>query len=259
VVTTAGCAATASRPFAPIPAGAAPSADRLADALLLRERALATMRGQARLDYESPAQSFRSSQMVAVRAPASIRIDVMNPFGVSYSVATDGERVSAYDRREKAFYEGRAEAESFERFLGVAIGAPDLAALLRGLPPEIGLARGEGPVVAAEGGWLWSGADEGGAAAEMLVAEGTLHPVRVRFGAGVDGTQRIEAEFGDYRDIGGVAVAHRIVVRFAGGGQLQLRYSFQQSGVALGDDAFRLVRPEGIRAVDIDAEAAHGV
>jgi len=230
----------------------------MADALLLRERALATMRGQARLDYASPTQSFRSSQMVAVRAPSSIRIDVMNPFGVSYSVATDGERVSAYDRREKVFYEGRAAADSFERFLGVAIGAPDLAALLRGLPPDLGLAGGEGRVVAAEGGWLWSRTDAGGAAVEMLVADPSLDPLRVRFGAGGDGAQTIEAEFGDYRDIGGVPVAHRILVRFAGGAQLQLRYSFLQTGVALGDDAFRLVRPEGIRAVDIDAEAAHG-
>src|SRR6266852_4619196 len=93
------CTATVARPRAPTPTGAAPMTKQVTDVLLARDKALATFRAQARLDYTSPQQSFRSTQVVVVRAPASARIDVMNPFGVSYTVATDGKQISAYDRR----------------------------------------------------------------------------------------------------------------------------------------------------------------
>ncbi len=103
-----------------LPQGPAPSPARLAEALAARERSLASFRGQARLRYEGPENKLRSNQMILVRDPGSIRIDVMNPFGVSYSLATDGARLTAFDHREDVFYSGAASARNFARFAGVA-------------------------------------------------------------------------------------------------------------------------------------------
>ena len=132
------CAATKAPKPAPMPTGTAPTVRRVLDVLEARDKALSRFRAQARLDYRSPQQSFRSTQVVVVRAPSSARIEVMNPFGISYTVATDGKMLSAYDRRQSVFYQGHAQAESFRHFIGTPLSAEELAAVLRGLPPAIG-------------------------------------------------------------------------------------------------------------------------
>src|SRR5262249_21246352 len=138
-----------------------------------------TFRGQAQLDYRSPEQSFRSTQVVVVRGPASARIDVMNPFGVSYTVATDGKLLSAYDRRQSVFYQGTAGADSFRRFIGIPMGAADFASVLRGLPPGIGEQRWSA-IAAVEGGWLVRRRLGTGGILDLVVAATTLEPLRVK-------------------------------------------------------------------------------
>ncbi|HYB98269.1 MAG TPA: DUF4292 domain-containing protein [Candidatus Limnocylindrales bacterium] len=233
----------------------APEPWRIAARISKRDHDLATFRGQARLDYQGSKQRFRSSQVVAVQAPQSIRIDVMNPFGVSYTVATDGRRLAAFDRREKVFYEGSAHADSFHRFTGVPLGAAELAALIRGLPPTIGSA--DGTVTKANDGWEWTRQLPGGATLDMVVDFEHLEPLRLRM-RGAPGSQDVEAAFGDYRDVAGVRVPFWIYVTFADGSSLTLTYKSVQRGVALQPDAFVLERPPKARVVDIDTRRGGG-
>ena len=96
---------------------------------------LDTFRGQARFEYRDSQERFKSSQMISVKAPDKVRIDVMGLFGPLYSMASDGSRLTAYDRGERVFYRGAASAENLGRYTRVALEGTVLALLLRGLDP----------------------------------------------------------------------------------------------------------------------------
>lgn len=244
------CTATVARTPAPIPTGSGPSIQRVLEVLDVQDRAVASFRAQARLEYNSPEQSFRSTQVVVVRGPSSARIDVMNPFGVSYSVATDGKKLTAYDRRQGIYYQGLAQAESFRRFIGIPMGSNDFAAVLRGLSPGIGDTRWSA-VVGVEGGWLMRRRLGSGGVLELVVDATTLLPVRVQISGDRD-RHEVEVTYADYRDVTGVSVPHQINVSFKDGSRLNLAYKSVQRDVVLREDAFRIDRPAGARFVDID-------
>ncbi|MFN2377518.1 MAG: DUF4292 domain-containing protein [Candidatus Binatia bacterium] len=251
------CAATVARtPAAPLPTGTAPTVAQALQVLEARDKALATFRAQARLEYNSPEQSFRSTQVVVVRAPSSARIDVMHPFGVSYSVATDGKALSAFDRRQSVYYQGKAEAESFRRFIGIPMGASDFAAVLRGLPPGLGDTRWAA-VHPVEGGWQLRRRLGSGGILEFVLAADSLQPIRMKISGDPD-RREVEAKYSDYRDVDGVAVPHRVEVSFTDGSRLDMEYKSVQRGVVLPEGAFRIDRPGGARFVNIDTEGGGG-
>jgi outer membrane lipoprotein-sorting protein len=250
------CAATAARRPAPTPTGAAPSIRRVLDVLNNQDRAVTTFRAQAKLDYTSPQQGFKSTQVVVVRGPASARIDVMNPFGVSYSVATDGKKLTAFDRRQSVFYQGLAQSESFRKFIGIPMGAGDFAAVLRGLPPGLGDTRWSA-VAAAEGGWLMRRRLGTGGTMELVVDATSLLPVRVKI-SGDKARHQVAVGYSDYKDVAGIFIPHRIEVSFKDGSKLDLVYKSVQRGVVLPLDAFLIDRPAGSRVVNIDAGANSG-
>jgi outer membrane lipoprotein-sorting protein len=247
-----GCAATSSAPRQPTPTGSAPTLRRVLDVLDARDRALSRFRAQARLDYKSPEQSFRSTQVVVVRAPSSARIDVMNPFGVSYTVATDGTQISAYDRRKSVFYTGQAQPDSFRHFTGIPMQASELSSVLRGLPPNLGESRWSPTVEATEGGWLLRRRLSTGGTLQLVVQAASFVPLRVKI-SGDRQRRDVEIVYDDYRDIGGAWVPHRIQVTFRDGTHLDLVYKSVQRDVALTDDAYQIERPAGARCVDGDA------
>lgn len=247
------CAAAAKPVYtAPLPTGTAPAVRRILEVLEARDKSLTSFRAQARLDYRSPEQSFRSTQVVVVRAPSSARIDVMNPFGISYTVATDGKLLSAYDRRQSVFYRGHAQADSFHQFIGIPLAASELAAVLRGLPPAIGETRW-GAVQPAPGGWLMQRRLAGGGLQQVVVDSTSLIPVSVKI-TGDRERHDVEVKYSDYRDVSGVVVPFRIEVSFRDGSNLELVYKTVQRDVVLSEDAFRIDCPAGARFVNIDAE-----
>lgn len=253
LVAIGGCAAAKGlqQPAAPVPTGAAPALTQVLGVLEAQDLALERFRAQARLDYHSPEQSFRSTQVLVVRAPSSARIDVMNPFGISYTVATDGKMLTAFDRRQGVYYQGQAQAESFRRFIGIPMSSADFAAVLRGLPPGLGDTRWSA-VAAAEGGWLMRRRLGSGGVLDLVVHETTLLPRLVKVSGDRD-RHEMEVTYGDYRDAGGVQVPHRIGVRFRDGTELEIAYKSVQRAVAFAADAFQVDRPAGSRFVDIDA------
>ncbi len=251
------CTPMAVQPHAPVPTGAAPSTHRVLDLLTARDRALSRFRAQARLDYTSPQQSFRSTQVIVVRGPSSARIDVMNPFGVSYTVATDGKQLSAFDRRKRVYYQGHAVADSFRHFIGIPMGASELAAILRGLPPALGEARWAA-VQAVEGGWMMQRRLGGGGLQEVVVDATSLVPLRVKISGDRD-RHDVEVKYSDYREVTGVWVPHRVEVNFKDGSHLDLVYKSVQRDVNLSDEAFRMERPAGARVVNIDTEPGGGL
>ncbi|MFT4572644.1 MAG: hypothetical protein ACI8TX_000842 [Hyphomicrobiaceae bacterium] len=211
---------------------------------------LHTMRGQARIRYQGPKDKFRSSQMVAVQAPNLVRIDVMNPFGVSYSLASDGSRLTAFDRRESRFYEGSASARNVSRLAGVPLSMDSLAALVRGLPPKLDT-RGEGQVSALEGHTLWRRDLVDGGVLDLIFEVESLRLASVSV---LDSTksQRLAAKFSDFREDNDVEVPRRIDVSFEDGATMELIYERVWPGVAMGEASFTVKVPASVERINLD-------
>ncbi len=252
--TLAAC--SAGRPVPPpspgaVPAPAdAPSAAVLETRVLELDRGLATMRAQARIRYQGPEDKFRSSQMIVVEAPDRVRIDVMNPFGVSYTLASDGARMTAFDRRESRLYEGRASADNVARLAGVPIGMESLAALVRGLPPKLAV-RGQGRVFVEGDAWIWRREIADGGHLDVAFASDSLAIRRIVV-FDRRGELSMAAEFGDYRAEEGVDVPRRMDATFADGSTLELVYERVWPNIALGAGTFEIRVPGTVERIELD-------
>lgn len=222
-----------------------------------REAALVNFRGQAHLVYESSQGTTKSSQMIVVQAPDRVRIDVMSPFGPSYTVAAYGDQLRAYDRGEKILYVGSTTPENLRKYTRVPLKIPVLAMLIRGLPPMIpGTDRGH--VSAGPSSWLWDASVEGGAKLHVELDRDQLRPLRASLTA-VSPSDSLFVEFEDYRDVSGVDVPHRIRARLGDGGVVELDYSRIWRAIQLTATAFHIDPPSGVRVVEMnlgEADAA---
>jgi len=234
--------------------GRAPSADEIIAALKSREASLASFRGQARLVYEGPQGTAKSSQMIAVQSPDHVRIDVMSPFGPSYTVAAYGGRLRAYDRGEKVLYVGSATAENLRKYTRVQLKVDVLARLIRGLPPLI-QGTTAGRVEAAGAGWRWESRVEPRGLLRVEVDRRDLRPLRASFTSATP-LDALFVEFDQYEDVEGIAVPHRIRARLGDGGQVELEYSRIWRAVQLSATAFQIDPPSGVRVVGMDVYGA---
>lgn len=234
-----------------------PSAMSLDRSLDARRAALAHFRGQARLSYQSGNESGKVSQMIVVNEPNRVRIDFMSPFGPTYTVASDGSRLLAYDRGEKVLFRGDSTVANILRFTRVPVSTELLASLMRGLPPQIDR-LGQPTVREEEAGWRWVAALRGGGLLTVIFQKGSLAPVSVAI-SGSREIGDIDARFADYEEVDGVWTAHRIEANLPGGGEVELKYSRIWRDVGLTDDAFTIEAPRGVRVVDMDTVGAAGM
>jgi outer membrane lipoprotein-sorting protein len=75
----------------------------------------------------------RLSGVLLLRAPASLRFEALTPFGPPLLVvASDAESVTLWEVPQERAYLARSTPDATRRWLGVALGAEDLVALLAG-------------------------------------------------------------------------------------------------------------------------------
>ena len=251
LASTAGCGARRPAVAEPAPARAvAPTPAELETALQDRATALATFRGQAKLAYEGPDGDLKSSQMIVVEAPDRIRLDFMSPFGPTYTVASDGTELRAYDRGEKVLYKGAASVRNVQQYVRVAVSIEVLASLIRGLPPLVA-ESGPATVEAIDGGWRWRAAVNGGGTLSIDFDASATRPVA----ASVRGSELVgdlAVRFDEYADVDGVVVPHSVSAALPSGGHVELQYARIWRGLGLSDGAFRIDAPAGVRVVEME-------
>ena len=232
----------------------APSAQEVVTALNAREAALASFRGQAHLVYEGPQGTTKSSQMIVVQSPDRVRIDVMSPFGPSYTVAAYGDRLRAYDRGEKILYVGSTTPKNLRKYTRVPLKIDVLALLIRGLPPMIG-GTDAGRVAAGASSWVWDADVAGAGTLRVELDREQLRPLRASL-TGASPGEALFIEFEQYRDVAGVDVPHLIRARLGDGGVVELEYSRIWRAVQLTATAFQIDPPSGVRVVGMDLDEA---
>lgn len=232
---------------------AAQSADSLLAILAGRERALHSLDalGTIRVEGESIQRKMRASQVVLVQAPDSFRIEVLAPFGVSYAVTSDGQKLTAAAPHENFRQTSGVDAASIAAATGVHADAGTVTALLLGRPP----------VQADELRSLWTSRhateqNRPGEPEVFLHAAAGEHSVVIGFaqvaigGQRVsvpvtfqriarDGTRLLSAEFSDFAGSKGVLVPKRIEV-LASGNRAEIHYREFDPNRALASDAFAI-------------------
>jgi outer membrane lipoprotein-sorting protein len=133
----AGCAI----PLRPPRQAVSEEARRAIDLLLARWHAATDLRALADIDLHRGGQRERMTGVVLARAPASLRFEVLSPFGqpVLVAVVHDG-RLTAYDAAANEAMIGAATAETTARLLGLPFEPHDLVAVVSGYavpPPDL--------------------------------------------------------------------------------------------------------------------------
>lgn len=123
---------------APPPPSQFPNGQAAIDRMRATFECLRGVRGEAKIDHMSEKGRIRGNLMFFAVEPASVRFDVVSPFGVTLATLTsDSKRFTMNDLREKKFLEGPASACNIARLTQVPIPGHALVSLLHGEAPVL--------------------------------------------------------------------------------------------------------------------------
>lgn len=109
------------------------SAQSILDELRAREQKIASMRGEARVEYVGGVfEKVKLSANLLVERGGKFRFEVEGPMGALANLASDGQRFTLYDQRDGRFLTGPAQACNLARLLQVQLAAADISALFLG-------------------------------------------------------------------------------------------------------------------------------
>jgi hypothetical protein len=146
----AGLALASSGCFARPPASQLPSGAAAIDRLRSTGACGVGVQAGAKIDHFGKQGRIRGDLLMFAQAPASLRMDIVSPFGATVATLTsDGTRFTLADLRDKRFYEGPASACNIARLTTVPMPGHVLVDVLRGQAPV--LKRTSEPTIA------WSG------------------------------------------------------------------------------------------------------
>ncbi len=122
----------------PPPASQLPNARAALDRLHATQDCGGGLQASAKIDHFGKQGRVRGDLLMFAVWPASLRMDVVSPFGVTLATLTsDGARFSLSDLREKRFFAGPASACNIARLTTVPMPGHVLVSLLRGESPVL--------------------------------------------------------------------------------------------------------------------------
>ena len=236
---------------------ALPTAGELLAGVTARRQALTSLRGIARIAYDTGEDRVAGRHAVVVAPPNRFRLEVLSPLGALAVVTCDGAELAVWVRREHRTYRGPATAASVAAYAGVSVRVEDVVSMLLGLPPErrpiaaptlvrnddadlIGVAAdvaldGEG---GAERQTIWFAADSRlPVASETMLASG----------------QTLHVDFADYRSVAGAPFPFTVELRLdPGNRRVRVRYDAPTLGAPLDDALFSFPPRTGVEELWID-------
>jgi hypothetical protein len=210
------------------------------------------MQADAVMDYSGGGQHVKVREEVAIKRPASLRVQAMTPFGIAAVVAANGTTVTIYQTSDNTFYRGAATADTLSRFAQIPLPPEQAVKLLMGLLPEDESHFAKPASVRTEGELVVGTYDLPGGETDVGFTDGHLGLVRTR-GPGIN----YEVSYSGYQDIGGLEFAHRLDAKFLNTGtHLNVKYSNVVVNPAINSSEFVLVPQGAARIIDLDQPAA---
>ena len=108
-------------------------ASRLMEALIQQKNAYNSLEAEVKLRLQAGEKRLAATQLLWVRKPASLRGEVLNPFGFGAPLlqfASDGETLSVFSPGRGQFYQGDASARNLMRFTRIPLQVEDLVRVL---------------------------------------------------------------------------------------------------------------------------------
>jgi len=235
------------------PAAAAPDLTRgkeLADIAARRARSLDTMQTSAVMEYSGGGKHVKTREDITVKRPGNLRVEALNPFGVSAIVAANGNQIAVYVPSQNVIYRGQASAATLNRFAQIPLDPKPATDLLLGLAPD-DIANSTPESVRNENGETvvrFKSSD--GSVSELGFDGDRLASVR---SITPNGQVRYEVRYSDFRDIGGVMLAHVLQADFPGSGS-SVKFQYQRPIVNgnISASTFSLSPGTATREVNID-------
>jgi len=238
------CATVAPRPE-PLPADAAAARE----ALERRWQAFSDLRTLANLQIRRGARTDRLTGALLLRSPSSLRFEALSPFGPPVLIVGAGaESVTVWEVVKNRAYLLPSSPDANRRWLGLALGAEDLVALLSGhvrpmkepLSGELLAADDNGPSLVMRGAretqriWL----DPATGVARRVEWSGGKQPLTVAFTGGGPG----EPVTGLTLNQPSERPADRL--------QVQAQYQRPQLDSRFADELLRVSVPQGVEIQD---------
>ena len=245
----AGCAA-AIRPPAPAvaPAGAAGLA-RLTEALASRDQQIESMSTSAVMEYRGRGQDVKAREEIAMRRPASLRVDALTPFGVALVVAARDGHLQIFEPSKNTLMNGTATAATLDRFARIPMAPRDAVRLLMGIAPRGSDSSSPVSIASVDGMTVATYREANGDERDLGFEGGELALVRERLS---DGDLSYEVRYRDYRDIGGVMFPYEVEADFPlAKSHVKFNYSRPIINGNLPDSLFVLTPGPGAKRIDI--------
>jgi len=229
----------------------------LTGAVVERARRLDTMQADAVMGYEGGGHHLKIREEIAIKRPASMRVEAFTPFGVGAVVAASGGHLAIYEPSQNTFYRGASTADTLSRFARIPLPPREAIKLLLGLLPDDEADFSSPNSVRTEGNLVIGTYQlSGGIVDELGFTDGQLRMVRA---GGKAGRPAYEVHYDDYRNIGGMQFAHSLAANFLNTGtQLNIKYSGVIINPTLDDSQFVLVPQNNARQIDLDVPALTG-
>lgn len=253
ILAPAGSCLRVERPYP------APTAKQVLAALRARDKAVRTLRAEARMHYRTDQGKVKATVRMMARRPDDLRFDLVSPMDTRLAtlVESDGQ-FALVDARNNRHYYGPATPCNLARLLRVQLRPEDIVAVLSGGTPLI---RHH----AVSLSW------DDRAGAEVLTIKGSNLSQVVR----LDGRDRrwrlLSSEMRDrqgrlvlalrannHHEVDGVELPRRILVRQpAADAQMQLDFSHQEINIDLPGAAFERPQADGLPSKRVDCTTAN--
>ncbi len=253
-VIAVGCRPTVLRPTFP---ETLPSAERLLQALRER-RTTESVRGFARITYESADQNLGSRHAILAARPDRFRLELLSPpFGTLAVVTSDGRELAVYARRENRIYRGPASASSVGAYAAVPIAVEDVVTILLGGPP-VREPRGQPTVSRDEQrGLIRLTIPLANGRQDIWFAPDSLLPLESE--TPLDDRRVLHVTFGDYHDTGTIPFPYSVDMRAVPGDRgVRVRYTSPALNTQLDEGLFELRTPPGVEELMIQAYPSGG-
>lgn len=233
------------------PEGEARTAAELLKRIAVAESQVVSVKGDAKLRVESPAQKGTVTLFVAVTHPAYVHLEALGFFNQPQAVlVSDGERFGMYDAQVQRYFRGPATAANMGRFLPVVLPPPELAALMLGRSPRIPADEAELGFDTESGAYLLT--LKRGTVEQKLTVMPPSHRVVKSV---VTGMRAYNSQFEDIEDLGPATYPRRVVLEVPDSSiRVELNYKDITVNEAPDLTLFEMNAPANVPIVEVDAQ-----
>lgn len=228
------------------------SSTELLHALNSRSNIIESIEGQISSKIIVNGDSKGSKQLLLLRKPAFIRMDILTPFGSpALTMVTDGEFLDLQYHSENRFFSGQANGRNLSGLLSSSLNIKDLATVLSGDIPLIAFDEEKSAVTMEEKGYRLT-VKNGKAKQEILLEANRLYPLEGII-YGDENKVLLTIRMDDYKKVKDIAFPTSIDLFIPlENYEMKIHYLDVALNEYTGMNAFQLNPPEGTLIENLD-------